>query len=130
MKYILLLKINLRLFKMFSSGLHSLHLLQLFRFVCFCFSLFHIRMPSSNIWSFKSKTSKADWKFQEHGKELQVVGFPAVWHWRRVIFSQYAFFIGLVSFPRKEPFTFLSSREWSKAPTLCKRRENWGLTVQ
>ena len=45
------------------------------------------------------------------GKELQAVGFAAVWHGGKLIFSQDVFSIGLVSFSRKESFSFLSIRE-------------------
>ena len=115
---------------MFSSGLHCLHLLPFFFFFSVLFFLFYIKMPCSNIWSFKRKTSTADWKFQERGKALQVVGFTAGQHGGELILSQEAFSIGLVSFPRKESFTFLSNQDYGKPPTLWKRRENWGLTVQ
>lgn len=55
------------------------------------------------------------------GKELQAVGFAALWHGGELIFSQDVFSIGLVSFSRKESFSFLSIRE--------EKREYCGLTV-
>ena len=109
------------MFKIFSSGLHCLHLLQLFLFICFCFSL---SFSCWNVWSFKRKTSKVDWK--------RVIGSGLYCSvpWRRVDLFTGCIFCWTGQFFQEGILLFpLHQRIKQATNTLEEKTENCCLTV-